>query len=308
MKQTISKGKCPFCGSDLYFEQENGLFTCFSCFKNGDANDKQFYTTNQLVIVEKDIPVNEAAAEYWQSKLSECEYFKSRKIHPQTATNFKIGYAAGGLCKRLQSKGFSADEILEAGLAKIKDGVMYDVFYKRLMFPIFNANGIIVGFGGRKITNDSPAPKYLNTCDTEHFDKKCNLYGIQDVDNYEHIYLVEGYMDVVSLHQKGILNSVAALGTAVGPKHAQLLKSLGTKKITVCLDSDEAGTTAALRAINVLKDIFEVDVLQVPDGKDPDEYINKNSVKAFRSLETMSWQKFKTAHQGFNIDILTSLV
>lgn len=308
MKQNLLKSNCPFCGSPLYFEQENGLFTCFSCFKTGDANDKRFYTTNQLVMAENSIPVNEAAAEYWQSKLTECKYFKSRKISADTAKTFKIGYAAGGLCQHLKDKGFTADEIIEAGLAKMKDGVMYDVFFKRLMFPIFNANGIIVGFGGRKVDNESPAPKYLNTADTEYFDKKYNLYGIQDVDNYEHIYLVEGYMDVVSLHQKGILNSVAALGTAVGPKHTQLLKSLGTKKVTICLDSDEAGTTAALRAINILKDVFEVDVLQVPGGKDPDEYINKNSAEAFRNLGTISWQKFKIAHQGFNIDILTSLV
>lgn len=308
MKQTISKSKCPFCGSSLYFEQGNGVFTCFSCLRNGDANDKQFYTTNQLVMAEKDIQVNVAAVKYWQSKLSECEYLKSRKISAKTAKAFQLGYAPGGLCQHLKGKGFTADEILEAGLAKMKDGVMYDVFFKRLMFPIFNANGIIVGFGGRKVDNESSAPKYLNTADTEYFDKKYNLYGIQDVDSYKHIYLVEGYMDVVSLHQNGINNSVAALGTAVGSKHAQLLQSLGTKKVTVCLDSDEAGTTAALRAINVLKDVFEVDVLQVPGGKDPDEYINKNSAQSFRNLETISWQKFKIAHQGFDIDILTSLI
>lgn len=308
MKQTISKGKCPFCGSDLYFEQENGLFTCFSCFKNGDANDKQFELTNKLVIAETDIPVNVEAAKFWQSQLSECEYFKSRRINTKTAQAFQLGYAAGGLCQHLKNKGFSADEIIEAGLAKVKDGKLYDTFYKRLMFPIFNANNIIVGFGGRKVDNNSPAPKYLNTCDTVYFDKKCNLYGVQDVDDFTNIYLVEGYMDVVSLHQSGINNAVAALGTAVGPKHAQLLKSLGTKTVTICLDSDEAGTTAALRAINILKDVFEVKVLQVPDGKDPDEYIKKNSAKAFRSLETISWQKFKVAHQGFDINILTSLV
>lgn len=308
MKQTLTKSKCPFCGSSLYFEREDGLYTCFSCFRNGDANDKQFELTNKLVMAENDIPINKAAAEYWQSKLNECSYFKARKILKSTADTFKIGYAAGGLCQHLKSKGFSPDDILEAGLGKVKDGIMYDTFYKRLVFPIFNANGIIVGFGGRKTDNDSPAPKYLNTCDTPHFDKKCNLYGVHDVDDFSHIYLVEGYMDVVSLHQAGINNSVAALGTAVGPKHAQLLKSLGTDKVTICLDSDEAGTTAALRAINILKDTFEVNILQVPDGKDPDEYINKNSAKRFRNLETISWQKFKTAQQGFDIDILTSLV
>lgn len=304
----IKRESCPFCKSNLFLIQENGNFTCFSCFKTGDAGDLSAELNNKFPQLTRSVSINDTACRYFQKKLFRCSsYLKERKISEKTCQQFRLGYADGYLTAYLVKCGYSYDELIAAGLTVERNGEYFDVFYKRLIFPIINNHGVVVGFGGRKIDNNSPAPKYINSKQTEWFNKKTILFGTNTIKNFNNIILVEGYMDVVSLCQAGVGNAVAALGTAVGKKHCQLLKSLGTEKVTICLDSDGPGTNAALKAISVLKDAFEVEVLQVPDGKDPDEYIKRNSLKAFNSLPTIGWKEFLLKHKELNLDLLLEI-
>ena len=305
----MERGICPFCGSNLYFE-DSGKYTCFSCLYTGDKED--IIPDLGMMSVKKEynpqmIKICNDAALHFQANLYKCDYIKTRNISKETQIKFRLGYADDSLVKFLRKKGYTNDEMIAAGLAKEKEGKIYDVFFNRLMFPIFDHNNMIVGFGGRKTNQDSNSPKYLNSPETEIFRKKENLYGIQDVENFETIYMVEGFMDVISLHQAGVKNSVASLGTAVGRKHAQLLKNLGTKNLILCLDSDNAGVNAALKVIPMLSRYFNVKVLNVPEAKDPDEYIKRHSAEELYNLKICSWQEFYISHKGLNTEFLATL-
>ena len=205
-------------------------------------------------------------------------YLQKRQMDPRMARKFGIGYSPDSydaLFKHLQERGFKISEILKTGLVlENKDGKGYhDRFRGRLMFPIFDVQGRVVGFGGRILAKGEP--KYLNSPETILFSKSRNLYGLNFAKQTRkrELILVEGYMDMLSIYQAGFHNVVASLGTAFNQEHARTLKRFADDVILL-YDSDEAGTNAALRAIPVLvKNGFHVKVTQVPDGKDPDEFI-----------------------------------
>ena len=205
-------------------------------------------------------------------------YLQKRQMDPRMARKFGIGYSPDSydaLFRHLQEKGFKVSEILKTGLVlENKDGKGYhDRFRGRLMFPIFDVQGRVVGFGGRILAKGEP--KYLNSPETLLFSKSRNLYGLNFAKQTRkrELILVEGYMDMLSIYQSGFHNVVASLGTAFNQEHARTLKRFADDVILL-YDSDEAGTNAALRAIPVLvKNGFHVKVTQVPDGKDPDEFI-----------------------------------
>lgn len=216
-------------------------------------------------------------------------YLEKRRMDPRIARKFGIGYAPEGyevLFRHLKEAGYSTADILKTGLVlENKDGKGYhDRFRGRLMFPIFDVQGRVVGFGGRILSKGEP--KYLNSPETILFSKSRNLYGLHFAKQAKkrELILVEGYMDMISIYQAGFHNVVASLGTAFNQEHARTLKRFADDVILL-YDSDEAGTNAALRAIPVLvKNGFRVRVTQVPDGKDPDEFIKANGAQAFSRL------------------------
>ena len=216
-------------------------------------------------------------------------YLTKRQMDPRMARKFGIGYSPDSydaLFKHLKEKGFALSDILKSGLVlENKDGKGYhDRFRGRLMFPIFDVQGRVVGFGGRILAKGEP--KYLNSPETILFSKSRNLYGLNfaKAAKKRELILVEGYMDMLSIYQAGFRNVVASLGTAFNNDHARTLKRFADDVILL-YDSDEAGTNAALRAIPVLvKNGFRVKVTQVPDGKDPDEFIKAKGAAEFSKL------------------------
>ncbi len=216
-------------------------------------------------------------------------YLKGRKLQPKISRKFGLGYAPehrNVLMEHLKEKGYSIQDMLQSGLVienKDKNGY-HDRFRGRLMFPIFDAQGRVVGFGGRILGKGEP--KYLNSPETILFSKSRNLYGLNfaRLARKKELILVEGYMDMISIYQGGFHNVVASLGTAFNQEHARTLKKFA-EDIILLYDSDEAGTNAALRAIPVLtSNGFRVKVTQVPDGKDPDDFIKQNGPGEFSKL------------------------
>lgn len=263
---------------------------------NRTGGDKQ----KQLLLSrkrEKLYKLNAQAARYFFDCLSSpegrvgLEYLKNRKISASTIKRFGIGYAPEGWSKLidyLKDKGYSESDMLEAGLVKRRDnGTYYDAFYDgRIIFPIIDVRGNVIAFGGRIIRDGTDAPKYWNTPETVIFKKKDNLFGLNIAKNDKsgRLLIMEGYMDVVSLHQSGFNNAVASLGTAFTPEQARLVKRYAHKAV-LCYDNDEAGKKAALRAGDILFDEdVKVRVLTVTDGKDPDEFIKAKGADMFSVL------------------------
>ena len=217
------------------------------------------------------------------------EYLEKRQIQRNILRKFGIGYSPekkDELYKYLVKEGFSEEQILKSGLVlKDKNGNgFHDRFRNRVMFPIFDVRGRCIGFGGRIIS--SGEPKYLNSPETPIFNKSKNLYGLNfaRASKMKELILVEGYMDMITIYQAGFKNVVASLGTAFNAEHAKTLKKFA-EDIILLFDSDEAGINAALRAIPVLtSNGFRVKVLNVPGGKDPDEFIKKYGSREFSKL------------------------
>ena len=230
------------------------------------------------------------------------KYLESRGISKETIEDFSLGFAPDSwdaLSKALiNKKGMQAEKLVEAGLSiphKNGKGV-YDKFRNRVMIPIADLYGRIVAFGGRILdesksnvqNEDFKAPKYLNSPETLIFNKGHLLFGLnkaaQEIRKQDFAIIVEGYMDVISVYSAGIKNVVASLGTAFTEEQAKLLTRY-TRKIYFCYDSDEAGQKATIRALPIiLKTGADVKVIIIPDEKDPDEYIKKHGVEAFREL------------------------
>lgn len=219
------------------------------------------------------------------------EYLKKRNIQDGTITSFGIGYAPDSwnmLISHLKSLGYTEEEMAECGLCvkRDNDNSYFDKFRNRIMFPIIDLRGNVIGFGGRIIDDKSDAAKYLNSPETLIFKKKENLFAMNFAKNSkeESVLLMEGYMDVISLHQSGITNAVASLGTAFTPEQAGIIKKYKGKAV-LCYDADDAGQKATIRAGEILSNAgIKTKVLTITDGKDPDEYINKKGPEMFKSL------------------------
>ena len=215
-------------------------------------------------------------------------YFNIRGIDEKTIRRFGLGYSLNSWNSVMQvfRRKYGEELLLEAGLVlKSEKGTVYDRFRNRVMFPVFDYKGRVIGFGGRVL--DDSKPKYLNSPETLIFNKGTNLYGLNFAiknSNTRTFIIVEGYMDVISLHQHGITNAVASLGTALTVNQARLLKRYADKVI-ISYDADVAGQMATLRGLEILRtNGFDVRVLTVPNGKDPDEFIRNNGKEAFQKL------------------------
>ena len=216
------------------------------------------------------------------------EYVDRREISGAMVRNFGLGFAPdswSALTDAMRKKGYSDQELFESGLMKHgRNGGGYDTFRNRLMFPVIDVRGSVIGFSGRILGDGEP--KYLNSPETAVFSKSHNLFALNLAKKSKrgYIILVEGNIDVVSLHQAGFDCAVASLGTSLTPEQARLL-SRYTKEVILCYDSDEAGRKAATRGISILEKLdLKVRVLQVPGAKDPDEFIKKNGPDAFANL------------------------
>ena len=249
------------------------------------------------------LALNKLAARFYYEQLSTpqgaavAEYINKRRISKKFANRFGLGAAPDAwdsLIRAMAEKGYDKRELLDAGLAVAgKNGGVYDKFRNRLMLPVIDLRGDVIGFTSRVM--DGSAPKYLNTPETAIFKKRSTLYGINyaKATKRENIILVEGNIDVITLHQAGFDNVVATMGTALTEEHARIL-SRYTKELVLCYDNDEAGKDATQRAIGILKNAdFAVKVLQLPrrrteDGElvkqDADDFIKYQGAAAFEKL------------------------
>lgn len=315
-------GLCPFHGEktpSFSVAPDKGIYYCFGCHKGGgvinfqmeieglsygDAvralakragmevpEDPQFQSRYKQQ--ERLWALSKEAARYFHSKLYAPEgaeglsYAQKRGMPRSTLTKFGIGFAPNGwngLVDAMKAKGYTDQELKDAGLVSEKNGRIYDRFRNRLMFPIIDVRGNVIGFGGRVM--DDSTPKYLNSPETIIFNKRKNLFALNLAKKSKlgYLILVEGYMDAVALHQYGFDCAVASLGTSLTQEHAVLL-SRYTEQVVLIYDGDEAGQNATRRAIPILEAAgIQVKVLRMHDAKDPDEYLKKYGADKFKVL------------------------
>src|SRR5690606_29587941 len=214
-----------------------------------------------------------------------------RGFREDIITKFELGYSPDewdALTNKAVSEGYKEEFLEETGLAVRNDkGKLYDRFRGRVMFPIHNFTGRVIGFGGRTLKTDKAVPKYVNSPESEIYHKSNVLYGlfqakkaIRDLDN---CYLVEGYADVLSVQQAGVENVVSSSGTSLTTEQIRLIARF-TKSVTILYDGDAAGIKASLRGLDmILEEGLDVKVVSFPDGHDPDSYIQKLGAAAFKT-------------------------
>ncbi len=328
------KGICPFHNEktpSFVVSETKQIFTCFGCGASGDVFEfvKRYYNLDFSSALEKLAKQYGITIEYSSSQSNEkkdrlyeinrlaarfffkgianaaspgYKYMTGRGISFDTIKKFGIGYADDkwdSLYKYMIAQGIDEETLMEIGLISKSKGKYYDKFRNRVIFPIINTRGKVIGFGGRIIGDGNP--KYLNSPESSIFLKKNNLYGLnlarQEISKADCAILVEGYMDVVSLYQSGIKNVSASLGTALTENQARMLKRY-TRNVVLSYDSDNAGQAAALRGIDILhNEGCKARVLHVTDGKDPDEFVKKKGKQAFLELadNALSYADYKIA-------------
>ena len=316
-------GLCPFHGektASFHVLPDRQLYHCFGCGKGGgvisfvmELENLPYVDAVRLLakragmeFPERDmdessrrkraklLALNKEAARFFHSQLHSpigregLEYLRGRGLSKGIMTRFGLGFAPeswDSLIKAMSQKGFSKSDLLDAGLAvSNQKGGIYDRFRNRVMFPIIDLRGDVIGFGGRVLGDATP--KYLNSPDSPVFNKSRNLFALNlaKTTKLGRIVLTEGYMDTISLYQAGFDCAVASLGTALTADHAKLLSRF-TKEVVICYDADTAGIQAANRAIPLLeKTGLKVRVLRVTGAKDPDEFIRKFGPDAFSRL------------------------
>ena len=320
-------GLCPFHGektASFSVSPDKGIYYCFGCHKGGgvinfqmeieglsypDAvralakrvgmqvpEDEQYQSRYRAQ--ERLWALSKEAARFFYSRLYAPEgaealaYARGRGMPNSTLTTFGIGYAPNtwdSLVKAMKAKGYTEQELIDSGLVtkSQKNGNIYDRFRDRLMFPIIDVRGNIIGFGGRIMNNNDPnAAKYLNSPETLIFNKRKNLFGLNLAKKTKlgYLILVEGYMDAIALHQYGFDCAVASLGTSLTEEHAALLTRY-TDQVVLIYDGDEAGQRATRRAIPILEKAgLQVKVLKMRDAKDPDEFLKKFGADKFKVL------------------------
>ena len=341
-------GLCPFHNEksgSFHVSQNKQLYHCFGCGAGGDVfaflmeyenfsfreameqlADRVGITlpAQELSVQEKResdyrarlLEVNREAGKYYYLLLRSdrgahaLDYFRNRKLSDETMKKFGLGYAdkySDDLYRYLRSKGYDDQLLKDSGLIMIdeKRGA-HDKFWNRAMFPIMNVHNKIIGFGGRVMGEGEP--KYLNSPETQIFDKSRNLYGLNlsRASKRAQLLLCEGYMDVIALHQAGFDNAVASLGTAFTSGHASLLKRYA-KEVYLTFDSDNAGVKAALRAIPILKEAgIAAKVIRMEPYKDPDEFIRALGADAYQERIDQAENSFmfeiRILEQNYNMN------
>lgn len=338
-------GLCPFHGEktpSFTIYPDNGSFYCFGCKVGGDvftfvkmAENLDYIEAVKLLADRAGVTVpedgyddslhrlkntiyeinRETARFYHNYLLSENgrwaqEYYLNRGLSLKTVKSFGLGAAPNewdALCKHLKSKGYSFEDMYQANVvSKSQKGSYFDRFRNRIMFPIINVRGNVVGFSGRRYTEDKNEAKYINTGDTPVYKKSHNLFALNLAKSNcaKQLILVEGNLDAISLHQAGFNNAVAPLGTAFTQEQAQLI-SRYTEEVVICFDSDEAGRVATKKAVDLLsKTGVSIKIMKLPMGKDPDEFLKKNAPEAFEKLlqSAVTDIEFKLLNAADDID------
>ena len=319
-------GLCPFHGektASFSVSPDKGIYYCFSCHKGGSVINFQMeieglsYPDAVRALAKRaglEVPEDEQyqsryrqqerlwalhkeAARFFHSQLyaptgaEALNYALGRGMNKYILTTFGVGFAPDtwdSLTNAMKAKGYTEEELKESGLVTVsqKNGRIFDRFRGRLMFPIIDVRGNVIGFGGRIIKNDEDTAKYLNSPETLIFNKRKNLFGLNLAKKTKMPYfiLVEGNIDVVALHQYGFDNAVASLGTSLTEDQAALL-SRYTEQVVLIYDGDAAGQRATQRAIPILEKAgIDVKVMQLKDAKDPDEYLKKFGADRFKNL------------------------
>ena len=318
-------GCCPFHGEktpSFAVNPAKNMFYCFGCHEGGDIfkfimkiESCDFKEALKLLAARYGIPVperqktaveirrekqreriyetNATACRFYQACLLKTSYGKGalaylngRGINQEIINSFSIGYALDSftsLLSNLGRHGYKGEELLAAGLVAKGRQQLYDKFRNRVMIPIKDPKGKIVGFGGRVLDNSTP--KYLNTAETEWFNKRRLLFAMdvayKAIRTSRQAIVVEGYMDAISLHAAGISNVVASMGTAFAAEQAKLLQRIADE-VVFCYDSDSAGRKASVRAVSIARTAgLKVRIAGVPEGKDPDEYVRRYGKEAF---------------------------
>ena len=319
-------GLCPFHGektASFSVAPDKGIYYCFGCHKGGGAvnfmmeveglsypdavralakragmevpEDEQYQSRYRQQ--ERLWALHKEAARFFHAQLyspsgkEALTYALGRGMSKGILTTFGVGYAPDSwdsMVKAMRAKGYTDEELKDSGLVTVsqKNGNIFDRFRDRLMFPIIDVRGNVIGFGGRIIKNDKDTAKYLNSPETLIFNKRKNLFGLNMAKKSKQGYLilVEGNIDVVALHQYGFDNAIASLGTSLTEEQAVLL-SRYTEQVVLIYDGDEAGQRATRRAIPILEKAgIQVKVLQIRDAKDPDEYLKKFGADRFKLL------------------------
>ena len=255
---------------------------------------------------------NQAAARLYHQNLWDKQgedvlnYLKGRGLTDAVIRRFGIGAATGNLRigDALEKEGFTRDEILAAGLTRSHNPKPQDMFFQRAIFPIIDAYGNVLGFGGRAMGDAKP--KYLNTSDTPAFNKRYHVFAanlLRKEKGIKRVILVEGYMDVVALSQFGVTGVAATLGTSLTQEQARLLSRFAPE-IHLCYDGDSAGQNAILRGLEVLEaQHIKTRVLDIPGGLDPDEYIRQNGTDAFLSLKPLSPVSYRLRREKEKYDL-----
>ena len=242
--------------------------------------------------------VSEYAKDYFVSALHKTDegkaigltYFKERGFSPETLEKFELGYSPNewsALTDKAIKDGYKLEFLEKTGLTIVKEEKQFDRFKGRVIFPIKSMSGRVLGFGGRILTSDKKAAKYLNSPESDIYHKSKVLYGIfkakQAIAKEDNCYLVEGYTDVIQFHQTGIENVVSSSGTALTPEQIRLINRL-TKNITVLFDSDPAGLRASLRGVDlILEQGMNVKICTFPEGEDPDSFAKANTLDRLKS-------------------------
>lgn len=328
----------------FYINTSKQIYKCFGCGEGGDVinfvmkiENLEFMDAVKLLAKDCGIEINtnmdeqskirmekvkkiqdintEAARYYFSNLIKEknygYEYLRRRGLDDKIIKKFGLGYAPKAwtnLMEYLISKGYEKETLVECGLVTYKkDGnKYYDRFINRVIFPIFDYRGNVIGFGGRVL--DDSLPKYLNSPDTLAFNKKYNLYGLNFARKNitdRTVILVEGYMDLISLYQYGIRNVCATLGTALTIDQGNLLKRY-VDTVVISYDSDDAGVKATLRAIDILTSVgINVKVLNLKDVKDPDEFIRKYGLEGYQKsiADAVHYIRYKIVKCKENYDL-----
>jgi len=263
---------------------------------NIEVEETELSEEDKVVANEKEslFLVSEFASKYFQDMLLNSEegkaialsYFKERGFTNDTIKKFSLGYSPNqwdALTKEALGKGYKLEFLEKTGLTIVGEDKQFDRFKGRVMFPIQSMSGRVLGFGGRILTNDKKAAKYLNSPESDLYHKSKVLYGIfhakQAIAKQDNCYLVEGYTDVIQMHQAGIENVVSSSGTALTPDQIRLINRL-TKNVTVLFDGDAAGLRASIRGIDlILEEGMNVRVCTFPDGEDPDSFAKKTPLQ-----------------------------
>ena len=319
----------------FYVSPAKGIFKCFGCGKSGTAVGfvmehenmtwaealKYLAKRYNIEVVEKEetaediqarrkeeslLLVSEFAGNFFSAQLQSPQgqvgyaYFKSRGLLDETIADFGLGWAPrerGMLLEAARKEGFKEDYLVDTGLCfRTDSGQVMGRFYDRVVFPIQNISGRVIAFGCRTLLNDKSVAKYVNSPETEIYQKRQTLYGMYQAKNEVHrqdkFILVEGYLDVISMHQLGIRNVAASSGTSLTVEQVRLIRRF-TENVTIIYDGDSAGIHAALRGISlVLEGGLNVKVVLLPDGEDPDSFAHSHTLQEFQDFIRENEQDF----------------